>query len=1501
MRQLGLLVAILLVLVSQNSLALKPRDYTFQISPASRELGQQSVRDIFQDSKGFIWVLTQEGLHRYDGYDVIQFRASNRNPASISHQSTTGIVEDKNGDLWVSTAGGGLNHYDPSSQSFSHIGAIDTISENHPLSNTIYSIFIADNGTIWIGYGVGYGFSSFDPKTKKFTHFPSRSPNSRAVAFAETDEGVIWALVENQGLLKINTKEKSIISVSLPSHSNESDLQRPNHLMADRNGKLWVSSLASGLMKYDPRTEAFKQYRHDPSDRKSLSDSTVYQTYEDFSGNIWAATRGGISVLSPENNEFTRIHTGNSNIPDNQVFSIRQSQSGIIWVGTFNGLAYGTKALFHRVESAAGQLHNSINAFAELQSGEIIIGTSSGLSSYAPKPEGNDFYTDVGPDFIGLSQLDVMSLYSDGNYLWIGTLQSGLEKFDLTSGKREAFRKRITNPNSLSSNGITSVTRLNSEQVLIGTYGGGLNLYDEPSKTFTHYKHSPNDPESISSNNVIALLKDSKGDIWVGTENGLNLFNYKNKTFTQFLSDSNNSKTLSSNMAWALHEDNEGRLWIGTQSGGLNRWDPQSRANRREDFIQYSENIGLPSADIYAVNSDEHGNIWISHNRGLSKLNPQTEEVENYDVSDGLQGAEFNHAAVLKASNGDIYFGGNNGFNIITPATLTRPVYIPPIQITEFKILNNVVFYDTPVNTNKEITLDYNFRYATFKFAALDYTNPELNQYRYMLSGYNNEWVGLGYNRSVSFTSLPSGSYELIVQGSNSDGVWNTDGVRLNLYVKPAPWKSIWAYAIYTTILILVIAYGVTRQRIKSDKALELQRQLEAKVQERTFELEEARLIAEEANRAKSNFFATISHEIRTPMHGVVGMTELLLHSNLSDQQRKFAESIKTSGDSLLGLINSILDFSKVEANKIDVETTTFSLIDLIGDVCYLQAEAASRKNIGLYNIVDPRTPLKVIGDPTKIRQILINLLSNAIKFTHEGYVSIRLETDHDKYSINSIEATIKVIDTGIGVDEQAQSKIFDAFTQADNSTTRKYGGTGLGLAISKQYSQLLGGDLSLISAPDKGTTFVLKLPLDIKKSIDDSNIINSVKIDSVIILLENRLLCEMITSHIESIKNIKIYSTDDIQEFSNLYNEYDLHIVDSGHSQLSTENSLDFFGITPGVLITPITDSSDTKDSTGWRTLNKPVTRASLIKLLSSTASIAKHSPASAPISYDSFPDQKLKVLIAEDVEINQKIAKEMLLLLGCEAFIVSNGQEALNMYRERQFDIIFMDCQMPVMDGFTAAKAIREVELQNRLSRRPIVALTAALTKSDKQRCIDSGMDIHLPKPFTISDLKIVIENTLGPNKTNSLNSNKNKEKDKDQALFTKELNDELSKIEIVNELVLANILEVEKSTGNKLLDSLLHGYRTQMIEKLNELSNSIKMSHYNDAFFSAHAIKSMSTNMGLERVAIISEKIELACKAKDISSINTLTSGLNKSFIEALTELDNLIQRRSSLMDL
>ena len=1453
-------------------------------SVISDELTQQSVGQVFQDSTGAVWFVSQEGVNRYTGHELENYRYSSKDPTSLPTNIVTQIVEDKQGTLWLSTRGGGLAKYNSISNDFEALFA-DPNDHNTPYSNDILTVFCDGDGRLWLGYF--NGFSSFDPTTFTFHHYISGSPDIPVMGevkdFTQTPDGTIWVATETTGMLRLNPSTGTTTVVSHSANDMGSIVSgRLYRLITDTQGNIWISSDNGGVSKYNPTTGKSTNYAHSDADNSSLSSNQTSDIFEDSDGDIWIATSEGLNLFVASTDSFIRYTTQNTDLPNDAIISVNQTREGKYWVGTRSGLASGMKTHFQKFDSSTSNLSNdSVNAFAETNDGTLWVGTDDGLNRLSPQDSTFEWINESTQPAI--SSPIVMSLLSDNESLWIGTYNGGLNKLDLNINEVSIYKHSPINESSIGANGITSILRLSTGQLLVGTYGGGLSVYVEENDNFINLKSDRNDKNSISNDMVLALFEDSMGSVWVGTENGLNRFHPDTQKFDRYYNERGISNSLSSNIVWSFYADEDYNLWIGTLGGGLNRWPIRDRKDSIANFVHYSDNISLPSWNIYGIHGDSNGRLWVSHSKGVTSLDPITLVSYQYGVRDGLQSTEFNLGASYESSSGVIYFGGIRGFNTINPDLMSADRIPPQVAISQIKVMNQRREFESPYYDLKAIELGYQDRMLSVEFFAADYSNPDLVNYAYKLEGINPDWVVSPDARIASFTTLPPGTYNLKMAAATPDGTWNWDALNIPVVVAPPPWLSPSAYAAYIVLAGAMIAFYFYRQAEQTRISQLRQRELEQRVEERTRDLEEARKVAVEATKAKSEFLATMSHEIRTPMHGIIGMTELLLHTTLNGQQQQFALAARNSGESLLNLINEILDFSKVEASKVELEKIGFDLTELIDDICYLQAELANRKGLELNNICHPQTPAILVGDPTKIRQVVMNLISNSIKFTHSGNVNVYVEPRFDTSKPGSTVVQICVEDDGIGMDEDTQQRVFEPFTQADTSTTREYGGTGLGLTISRHYIDIMGGQISIESGLGEGTRITLSIPMEFDPDAADTD--GQLLGLRANILSTNLYTFQMASNHLSRLGvDVSRVTEEDI--FSENMSSNDILVVDYEENLISHKlrSTLSKVSHGRGILLTPLVNSEESAKLPGWTTISKPITSKSVREALNNNVS----SPTAIQPDSESIiglpAPRNNRILVAEDLHTNQQIIIEMIGLLGHQVEIAHNGQIAVEKYLSGEYSLIFMDCQMPVMDGYTATQKLRRIEIERNIKRCPIIALTAGSDKEDRDRCRKAGMDGYLTKPFSISDIQKSIDKYLQP--TPFKIETRNEVSSKVRGKISND-SDQTKESKILDLSAIENIREIERQTGRTILPSIFEGYVKQMEEKLRDIENDARSKDSISVYRTAHAIKSMSANIGAEKVRLISSVIETRGKASDCNDLPDSIATLKEAYQEFLVE--------------
>lgn len=851
---LGACTALALLLLLAGIATAQPgQNVRFRHLSVEEGLSQEAVHAILQDRQGLIWLGTQDGLNRYDGYEITVFNNDPADPTSLSNGWIWSLLEDSRGNLWIGTDGGGLNRILPDGRSFEHF--VSDPSDPFSLSHdSIRAIHEDRRGMLWIGTDGG-GLSRLDLDSRTFTRFahdpsnPASLSHDRVRAIIEDTTGALWVGTDGGGvsiLDRATGQFRHLRHDPAVPQSLSNDRVRVIHETTD--GAIWVGTYGNGLDRFDPATGHFSHFVNVPDDPRSLPHDRIRDLFQDSTGTLWVATDAGLSEWLPEAQAFAR-HAQDpldpTSLSDNRVNVVAEDRGGVLWVGTYSGLnkwnlRMGAITLYSRdTEGTNGLDSGVITSFAEDARGGIWIGTyGGGLSRLDPASGRMTNFRHDPADRWSLADDRVMALLSDADgRVWIGTFDGGVDRFDQETGRFTHFRHDPDDARSLSWNGVTVIAADRSGTIWIGTYRGGLNRFVPETGDFVHYRHEPDNPTSLGSDSVLALHEDETGALWIGTDGaGLSRYDRRSGTFSHYRHDPTDPTSLSSDVAWAIHQDRRGGFWIGTQDGGLSYWDPLHRQAHDPVFRRYLRAEGLLSTVVYGVLQDDQDNLWLSTSRGLTRLNPSTGRMKHYDVTHGLQGNDFNFGAQFRSSDGRMYFGGSNGFNAFWPEQVRDNDHTPPVILTKFLKFNQAVPLEAPPGA--PIRLSYLDSVIGFEFAALDYTAPERNQYRYRLEGFEERWNEVGDMRRVTYTNLRPGAYTLRVQASNNDNLWNEEGVALQLVMGAPPWQSAWAILLYVLAAAGVVLAIVRRQKEKLEQQAAYSHRLEQEVAARTDQLE---------------------------------------------------------------------------------------------------------------------------------------------------------------------------------------------------------------------------------------------------------------------------------------------------------------------------------------------------------------------------------------------------------------------------------------------------------------------------------------------------------------------------------------------------------------------------------------------------------------------------------------------------------------------------------------
>jgi ligand-binding sensor domain-containing protein len=846
-------------------------DMTIQTITIGDGLSQNSINCIMEDDQGFLWMGTEDGLNRYDGYNFKIFRHNPWDSTSISSNTISALCQDRKGNIWIGTKDSGLNLFDRKKLTFLHFP--NDPNNPHSLShNSIMCITEDQTGAIWIGtQGGGINQINSDSLTRPstFKRFMADAKNPKSItdnfvnAILEDPSGRIW--VGTEAGLDLYDREIDGFSHQT-GKTQDSDLKKINFincLYHDREGILWIGTNGDGLFrgridsagKIQP---AITQYKHGDREQTGLSSSSILSLYEDKTGHFWVGTENGLHLFDKQKEDFYCIQNDpdkKQTLSNNYILSIHRDRSDVLWIGTERGLnkCYLQRKSFahykHNPQNPASLSNNYVWAFCEDRFGRLWVGTNGGLNRFLPSRKTFKRYINHPKYKNSISRDYVLSIVQDeAGSLWIGTNGAGLDKMVLDgSGEVSRFihyKHDSTDPFSPASDYIMSLYVDREGTLWLGTWEGDIDRLDPQDQNhdnprFKHILNVPDDAGTSGTAAVYVFFEDRSGGFWVGTDGrGLLKMDKETGAFQSYQNDPSDPNSLSHNSVMAIHEDSLGVLWIATYGGGLNRFDPIQGT-----FKNYTVDHGLPNNILYAILEDGSGNLWISSNNGLSKFNPASETFQNYTMEDGLQGYEFNSNAALKRQNGEFLFGGLQGFNQFHPDSMWSNPYIPPVYITDLKLFNQPVGIGQAVNgkiplkqsivESPEIELSFRDNSITLEFAALNYLFPEKNHFKYIMENLDKKWSQVGDRRFASYSHIPPGTYTFRLLASNNNNVWNTSGAAINIHITPPFWQTLWFKSI-TLLCVAVSIIGIYLLRTAAirNKNRELQERVEEAIKE---------------------------------------------------------------------------------------------------------------------------------------------------------------------------------------------------------------------------------------------------------------------------------------------------------------------------------------------------------------------------------------------------------------------------------------------------------------------------------------------------------------------------------------------------------------------------------------------------------------------------------------------------------------------------------------------
>lgn len=1030
-------------------------------------LSHNTVWCAIQDSYGFIWFGTSDGLNRFDGRQNVIFRNRQDDSLSIGNNYIKSLMES--GDsIWTGTVSG-IYIYDRVSDSFSFFD-----------KSTLYGVQISSevnvikqglDGKVRIGTK-GQGLFVYDPLSGEL------SQSSIANAFIDDlcimDDGSVYASSIHSGLVQYDPSGKFIRSYAVSGDSSGELLsplknQPRINCLSEKDGMIWFGSDNGLLGVFNPLSKEYVIYRTMPDKGKSIR-CLVYDNDIFLIG-----TTDGIYSLDTDSGRCRREDSSSElrALEDKSVNSMMIDKEGTLWVMTNSGgVSYMTRQLRRfdygypdiGSETPYDYYSKSIGPISEDSFGNIWMGTKSGLCEYDPS-SGNFRNHALGHHKV----YDVRSILIDGDEIWVGTESEGLFLMNKETGSVRNYRHSRASSNTVCSNNVRSLFKNSDGKIYVGT-DTGLCLYDEQNDCFSIIWYIG------SMTSVTGVCSDDSGNIWVVTSNG-GAYRYSicSDTWSHYEHTRGMRGSLNSNSLISLFKDRDGTIWIGTNGSGLCSYDKET-----DSFVDFDGNGDiLPDKVIYAIEQDNSGNLWLSCNKGLFRVNPASKgERHLFTVNDGLQSNRFSPSSSLKSSDGILYFGSDNGFNSFNPDHFVTNTYVPPVYVTGISFPNisesvsTVKTYesDGPLYMSGKVRVPYRNNSFTIHFASLSYEDPMKNRYEYIFRGIDREWVKCQSGNTATYTNVPPGKYVFYVKGSNNDNIWNKKPASLIVEVVPPWWLTTAAKLTYFIAVVALLYFLAWRYKAY----------ITAKYKRR---MEYFRIAKEkEIYKSKTDFFINIAHEIRTPLTLIRLPLDAIKEKFPEAKNDKYISAIGRNVDYLLDMTNQLLDFQKMESGEMKAYMAPCNMSSIVSDVFRQFVDIADISGISC--ILDiPENEIWISADADKVRKILVNLMSNAVKFA-KSEIGIIMRLSDGK-------VTVAVRDDGKGIPENEKSKIFDLFYQGRNDSN-SVAGTGIGLSFASSLARIQSGMIDVKDNPEGGSTFILTLPAVVAESCEGNTCLDT-------------------------------------------------------------------------------------------------------------------------------------------------------------------------------------------------------------------------------------------------------------------------------------------------------------------------------------------------------------------------------------------------------------------------